>query len=149
MAASIAEQIRAAFQAALLANPQIVGIGDQVFRAREDLYSDRESTAINVVGGTSSARTMSTEIDDNEIEIMVEIFVRAVQDEVWETKADAIAVTAHAKIMAATMPGTVARISITDRSPLGDNGERTPGKETLKYAVRYLTSAFALDQAPH
>jgi len=148
---SLSEQAREHFKLALLAAPQISGVGSDVHRAREDAFSDTESSdgAINICAGDEAARALGERVDDNELVVEVEIHVRAAQNEVWETKADTIAVAAHAKLMAYTSwPVWIAKIRHMGVDRGGDRGNRTPGKETHRYAVRFLSSAQALDTAP-
>jgi hypothetical protein len=76
--------------------------------------------------------------------------VRAAQNEVWESKADAIAVEAHARLLAYTSwPSGFIRIrKIGARFGGAERAERTPGILTVRYQVWFNTSAYALDKTP-
>ncbi len=149
--ASISEQIREHFKLALLTAPQIPEVLDRVVRAREDAISEQETSDgfINIKAGDEAAQKFGTRVDQKELVVEIEIQVRAVQGQVWETKADVIAVKAHAKLLAySSWPSQIAQIRHVGVDRGGDRGNRTPGKETHRYAVRFLNSAAALDQGP-
>lgn len=150
-ATSISEQTREHFKLALLAAPQIPEVGTRVVRAREDAISEQETSDgfINIKAGDEASQKLGSGVDQKELIVEIELQVRVVQGEVWETKADIIAVKMHAKLMAyASWPGPVAQIRHVGVDRGGDRGNRTPGKETHRYAVRFLNSARALDQGP-
>lgn len=150
MAASQAEKLRAAALACLLGAPQIPDVGSQVTRAREDKYSDREANSINIKADSVGKRLFGSAAYDCELTISLEIYVRAAQDEVWETKADAILVAAHARLKAYNAwPAGFAQIQNIDEQFGGDPEDHTPGMLTAKYAIRYLSSSAALDAAPN
>lgn len=147
MAASISESVRAAFKTIL--DPLKPDTVLQVERAREDEYSARESPSINIKFDSEDSRVHGNSADNNQVGVNVEIYVRPGDAEVWETKADVIAVAAHALIMAyASWPAGVARVRKTGATPRSDQGDRTPGLLTLQYAVQFLSSAVALDKPP-
>lgn len=149
MAASQAEKFREAVRTCLVAAPAMSGVA-AVDRAREDKYSDREDGSINIKADSVPKRVMGTNAYDCELNLLVEIYVRADQDTVWETKADAILVAAHARLKAYNAwPAGFARIENVDEDFAGDPEERTPGLLTAKYAIRYLSSSLALDSAPN
>lgn len=149
MAASIEERIAEAVKAALLAATQIPEIADRVFRAREDAFSREEESAINVTSDSQAIKIFSTEIDDKELTLNVEIYVRG---DVWETLADTIAVQAHPRVMQRdykALDGIVlARVRLIDGDWTSQEGDQTPGKRTMKYAFRYLAMAADITQQP-
>ena len=145
--ASIAEQTLDGFKAALLG--QIAGVDQNVARARADPFSFDEAPWINIERGEENSRVFGEAADDNELSVAVEIGVKATQDEVWETKADAIAVQVHRKLFAYTAwPPSVARLRKTGSIALRDEASNTAGKLTLTYVVRFLTAADDLESGP-
>jgi hypothetical protein len=148
MTASIPERIAAAVQAALLAEPVMNEVVDRVERAREDAFSREEIAdgAINIRSGDERTRRHSDEADDNELDIDIEINVRA--GDVWETAADAIAVQVHARVKSYDYGLKIALISKAGRSPKGEAGDYTPGQLTLTYTFRYLTLAADITAQP-
>jgi hypothetical protein len=149
MAASISEQARQAFLTALTTPSPIGGLDATRFtRAREDPYSADEDSAVNIKADDEQTKKLGTLADDNELLIDVEYYVRG-GDAVWETKADALSVAGHARIRAFTgFPPSVAQVRKVGQRWGGYAADRTPGLLTVKYAVRFLTSADALDGAP-
>jgi hypothetical protein len=131
-----------------------------VARDREDGYGEEEypiaEAAVNIKPSDENTRAMGAVADDNQLNVDLEIYVRAVQNENWTTKANAFAVLVHAKLAAyASWPACVptagdgkAMIRRTGRNWGGDETGRTPGRLTLSYAVRYLSYARALDAQP-
>jgi hypothetical protein len=160
MALDLAEQILGAFSAAITA-ANITGIGTRIARDREDAFGEDEiplaEAAVNIKPQDESSRPLGMTSDDNQLNVDLEITVRAAQGEAWTTKANAFAVLVHAALFAyQSWPGFIPvagdgrpRISRTGRDWGGDKANRTPGKLTVSYAVRYLSSARALDAAPN
>lgn len=147
--ASISEQARQGFLLALT-TPSLVPGALKVERAREDPYSERESGSINIKAEDEQTRMLGAHADDNEETVAVEVYVRPADGENWETKADAILVAAHARILSyANWPDGVARVRKTGKTPRSEQGDRTPGLFVLHYAVRFVTSAYALDSTPN
>lgn len=147
MAASIAERIAAVVQGTL-ASPAITGIGTNVFRAREDALTREDGDMLNVVCDAEALRVHSDDLDDCELTLDVQIHVNG---DVWETKADAYAVQAHARIMACDYLGAgirLARVRRSDGDWSAEAGDQTPGKRTLKYAFRYFTFAADITKQP-
>lgn len=148
---SISEQIREHFKLALLAATQIPEVENRVFRAREDAISEEETATglINIKAGDEASQKFGSLVDQKELIVDLDIHVRTVQGEVWETKADIIGVKVHAKLLAySSWPSQIAQFRHAGVDRGGDRGNRTPGKETHRYAVRFLNSAKALDQGP-
>jgi hypothetical protein len=142
MAASISERFRAAVQACLLAAPQIDGVADRVDRAREDARSADEVSGINIAAADEPSKRQATTVNDKELHVDIQIFVRATGAEVWETVADAIDVAVAARLAAYTSwPIDRPIISETGREWTADEGDDTRGKLTLSYAIRFLNQA--------
>jgi hypothetical protein len=142
MSASIEERIAEAVKAALLATPQIAEVADRVDRAREDSRHREEGESINIISDAMAVRSLSDEVDDKELTLNVEIYVRG---DVWETRADAIAIQAHTRVMRRNYKSTdsiaLARLRLVDGDWTGQEGDQTPGKRIMKYAFRYLAMA--------
>ena len=149
MGASIEERIAEAVKAALLAPTQMPEVLDRVFRAREDAFSREEEASINITSDAQALKIFSTEIDDKELTLNVEIYVRG---DVWETLADAIAVQVHSRVMHRDYLGVdgvaLARVRLLDGDWAAQEGDQTPGKRTLKYAFRYLAMADDITKQP-
>ena len=137
-----------ALQHMLLACASIPGV-TEVSRAREDLYSEREANSINIKGEDEQTRPMGDQVDDSELTATLDVYVRAEQTQVWETLADAIAVKAHARLTAYTAwPIGVTKIRKIGKRFGGYAAELTPGVLSVKYAIRLVNMAGALDEAP-
>jgi hypothetical protein len=149
MSASIVERIAEAVKAALLAAPQIAEVVDRVDRAREDSRHREEGESINISSEALAVKSLSTSTDDKELTLNVEIYVRG---DVWETRADAIAVQAHTRIMRRNYKATdsvaLAQLRLVDGDWTGQDGDQTPGKRTMKYAFRYLAMAEDITTQP-
>jgi len=149
MAASIEERIAEAVKTTLLAATQMPEVLDRVFRAREDAFSREEEAAINVTSDSQAIKIFSTEIDDKELTLNVEIYVRG---DVWETLADTIAAQAHPRVMSRDYKGldgiAIAKVRLIDGDWTSQEGDQTPGKRTMKYAFRYLAMADDITQQP-
>lgn len=146
---SLTEQLLAQAQTILLAVPQIAEVGARVERDREDDYSERETGSINIKPADESSRVMSESVDDNELMVEIEITVAVAQGAAWTTIADAIFLAADTRLMnAATWPAWLARVRRTAKRWGGDDGNRTPGLLTVRYAMRFLSNARAADAAP-
>lgn len=148
----LAEQVLAAFETAL--KNQVPGVDGRVERDREDAVGEEEyaeaEAAVVVHPESEASRMLAESVDDNEVNVNVEIFVRAKQGAgPWTTRANAFAVLVHARLMAYAWPGFVARVRKTGTNWGADEAGRTPGKLTLSYAVRYLSSARAIDASPN
>jgi len=113
--------------------------------------------AVNIKPDDEVSRNRGERVDDNELGVNVEIYVRSVQGDVpWTTRANAYAVEVHALLASYTgWPSAVAGdedglalIRRTGRNWGGDEMGRTPGRLTIKYAIRYLSHSRALDRAP-
>lgn len=139
---SIAERILDAVKTALLAAPHMLDVEDRVERAREDSYTRdelAEGGAINVKASDENTKMFSEALDDNELSAEVIIYTRG---DVWETRADRIAVLAHARIMGCAYDGlALARVRKTGRAYEADAADATAGRLTLQYAFRFLTLA--------
>lgn len=151
MAASISEQLRAAMLAALTTPAMSSVPVARVFRAREDAFSRDEQDAINIKGQDESTTGIGNGADKNEQVIDLDVYVRAAQGEVWETKADTILVEAHARLLTyATWPAGFARIrKIGARFGGAERAERTPGILTVRYQIWFQTSSQSLDKPPY
>jgi hypothetical protein len=147
---SISELMRAAFYASLITPTPIAGVdAANITRARQDLYSDREADALNVKGEDEQSKPLGEQIDDNELVVELDIYVRAAQGEVWETLADALWVKCHARLTAyGTWPAGFAKIRKIGMRFGGFAAELTPGLLTVRYAIRFLNMARAVDEAP-
>jgi hypothetical protein len=140
---TIPEKIAQAVQAALLAGPQMTGIADRVFRAREDAINRDEGDTLNLKSDSEQLQPIGDDVDDAEFILSVQIYVSG---DVWETKADAYALLAHRRILGCDYAAAgvkLARVRRTDGDWGGDEGDATPGRRTLKYGFRY--TAFAAD----
>ena len=137
MAASIEERIAEAVKTALLAAPQIAEVAARVDRAREDARHREEGESINVTSEALAVKSLSTAIDDKELTLNVEIYVRG---DVWETLADVIAVQAHTRIMRRNYKSAdnidLAQLRLVDGDWTSQDGDQTPGKRTMKYAFQ-------------
>lgn len=151
MAASISELLRQHVVLALTTPTEMTVPAARVYRAREDAFSRDEQDSINIKGADESTSAIGNEADKNEQVVDLDVYVRAAQNEVWETKADAIAVEAHARLLAyASWPGGFARIrKIGARFGGAERAERTPGMLTVRYQIWFQTSARALDKTPY
>lgn len=142
MATSIEERIAEAMKTALLATPTMPEIGDRVFRAREDAFNREEEAAINITTDGFSVKSLSAMVDDKELTLNVQIYVRG---DVWETLADAIAIQAHQRVMHRDYLGIdgigIAQVRLVDADWISEEGDQTPGKRTMKYSYRYLSLA--------
>lgn len=149
MAASIEERIAAAVKTALLAAPQMTEIAGRVERARSDSISADEGETINVSSDALAVKSLSNEVDDKELTLNLELYVRGVT---WETLADAIAVQAHARVMGHnyyTAEGIkLAQVRLVDADWVADQGDQTPGKRTMKYAFRFLSMVEDITKQP-
>jgi hypothetical protein len=113
---------------------------------------------VNVKPDDETTRVHGMVADDNQLNVDVEIFVRAAQGEAWTTKANAFAVLVHAALVAySSWPSGFMPVA-GDGKPLiaapAATGAATrqtvrPGRLTVSYAVRYLSSARAFDAAPN
>jgi hypothetical protein len=149
--ASISERCRAAMKTALIVPEMALVPAARVYRAREDAFSPDEEDSINIKGADESTAKMGRGADRNEEAVDVDIYVRAAQGEVWETKADAIMVEAHARLAAYTAwpPGFAEIRKIGARFGGAERAERTPGILTVRYQIWFQTSAQALDKTPY
>ena len=121
----------------------------EVARAREDLYSEREAPSINIKGEDEQTRPSGDKLDDSELTATLDVYVRAEQTQVWETLADAIAVKAHARLTAyASWPLGFASIRKIGKRFGGYAAELTPGLLSVRYAIRFVNLARALDEVP-
>lgn len=149
MAASIEERIAEAVKTALLAATQMPEVLGRVFRAREDALSREEGETINITSDALAVKSLSTDVDDKELTLNVEIYVRG---DVWETLADAIAVQAHARVMGrgywAVDAIKLAQVRLVDGDWTSQEGDQTPGKRIMKYAFRYLAMAADITKQP-
>ena len=143
--ASLAEQITAAVYAALY--NQIGAVGTRVYRARQDALINSECPAIVIASGVEDpvVATLAGDVVRCEFELAVGVHVAA--GDVWETAADTIATAAHARIAAASLPGSAVSLAgplITDDATSGDD---IPAVRTLTYTVTHYRQAAALDAA--
>ena len=149
MSASIEERIAEAVKTALLAAPQITEVAERVDRAREDSRHREEGDSINISSDALAVKGLSSGVDDKELTLSVEIYVRG---DVWETRADAIAVQLHGRIMRRNYQGVdgivLAQVRLVDGDWTGQEGDQTPGKRTMKYAFRYLAMADDITTQP-
>ena len=147
---SISELMRAAFYLSLITPTPIAGVdAAHITRAREDLYSAAEANALNVKGEDEQSKPLGEQIDDNELVVQLDIYVRATQAQVWETLADALWVKCHARLIAYTpWPAGFAKIRKIGMRFGGYAAELTPGLLTVRYAIRFLNMARAVDEAP-
>lgn len=145
--ATIFERIPEEVKTALLA-AAIAGIGTRVYRARQDAIALDEGDTLNVETDANNQKTFSEALDDNELLIDVEIYVRG---DVWETKADAYALAVHPIVMGRNYGAAglrIARVRLTDQAWTAQEGDGTPGKRTLKYAFRFFTLAADISAQP-
>lgn len=149
MSGSLAEQTMQWFLGRLL--DAIPGVDKHVERARADPTSFAEVPWINIERGEEETRRHGESADDNDLLVDVEIAVRADQTiPVWETKADMIAIKAHALLVDdEAKPPFIARIRKTGSIPMRDEADGTAGKLTLRYTVRFLTSAEDIEVVPN
>lgn len=145
--ASIAEQIAEAVRTALYNN--IVAVGTRVWRAREDAVDRSECPAIVV--RLESERTeqadLAAETEQNALALTVAIHVADGETDPYETAADAIAVSAHALIRAATYPGDTGPPQRIGRRWQGVSGDASPGLCEIDYEFVYFNATSGLDVA--
>lgn len=145
--ASISEQIATAVLTALL--DEIPAVGARVYRAREEALTRTECPAIVVRSVSEDPTPISVANDVHEVvfRLSLEIFVHAESDEVWETLADAVAVPAHALLMAATLPAGVTNFAGPVATGFAQSADGTPASRTMVYECTFYRSATALDVA--
>lgn len=134
--ASQREQILAHMAALLVgATPA----GNNVFRSREVSITRAIAPAITVMPAANSLERMATELDRNQFEAAVEVFVRG---DPWDSLADPINVAAHAALMA----DAPLRQLVTDIRRIAEDFEsieadKTAGTLTLRYRITFTTRA--------
>lgn len=146
MSLMIAEQLAAGVYTALY--NQIAGVDTFVERAREDTITrdDNSGKAITIHLTGDQVAVGGPVHDDVTQEIEVRIYVRGAD---WETQANAIAVLAHAKVMAyGGYPASLARVRRSGARWEGDEGDAAAGRLALSYRFRYFGSAVDLTAGP-
>lgn len=146
MAASIFERLAEEVKLALLNH--VAGVDARVYRAREDAISIEEGDTINIATDSNAQKVFAAEVDDNEFLLDASIYVRG---DVWETKADAYAVTVHQLVLARDYRAAglkIACVRLTDQNWTAQEGDQTPGKRSLKFAFRFLTLAGDITAQP-
>ncbi len=145
MTTSVREAILAKFQTLLLAAPQTAA-GANVYRSRLEALTSGQLPAIIVRPGQSDVPNEDTNGKVNR-EFEVEVLV-LMEGDVPDSLADPTVVGAHAKIMADRTLGSLA--IDTSEGPTGpwrfDQAEQDAVEVTLRYNVRYRTSAADLTQ---
>lgn len=150
MSATIHERIAAAVSLALYDPDQagdpgyetIAGIGERVFRGREDGLTADECDAINITTGDNQTQPFGDALDNNRLEINVAIHVRGHRD--WETQTDGYVRPIQQRILAYDWHGAgiqLASIRMGDQNWSADAGAGSPAKRSLTFIFTFLTHA--------
>jgi hypothetical protein len=133
MTASVIEQILARVHVALLgATPA----GANVYRGRDDAFSDSELPAINIRRTGTGHDRLGDSGERISVDLELDLHVATLGN--WETAADALHMAAHAVLMT-DVPLTAAlgrglRCDGTDAQ--GDSADRVIGKLTARYQMQ-------------
>lgn len=144
MAASITEQLLEAVRVVLTST--IPAVGARVWRARQDEIARDECPAIVIHGVEEIDSIVQADGLATRVDLTVDIEIHVADGDPWETAADAIAVPAHALLMAATLPAD-ATIDGRTGSAFAQGGDGTPAVRMLSYRASYYRQTHALDAA--
>lgn len=150
IAERVAQAVQDALQPHLPGDPGITGIEARVERARADTITREDGDTINIESENEQLRPFDDGLDDCELTLAVQIYVTAAA--VWESTADAIAIQAHRRIRAydylVTASLKVAKVRRVEGDWDADQGDKMPGRRTLKYAFRFFTFADDITKQP-
>jgi len=132
---SLPEAIVSAMVAALAPT---VGIGQRVFRSREEAITLGETPCIVVLPAIEETTAFSAAVDDNVLTVSVEVFVRG---DPYDQLADPALVSLHGLLMRdPVLAGLVTRVRKKSKSWEAQEADQTAGSVVTKYEMRYLSA---------
>lgn len=136
MPASIAEQILARVQAALLA--AATDAGTRIHRGRTDAFDpDQELPAVNLLRGGEAIEPASFESDEHRLDFDLQCLAAG---DAWETAADALFLQVNAVLLDdAALAGLTNELTLTATDAEGDRADARYGRITVRYACRFFT----------
>lgn len=141
--ASIREQALARVKTALAA--ALPG-GASVSRSREVSISRLNAPTIVVMARSNSISTMSSEVDQNQFDLVLEIFVRG---DPWDSLADPIDVAAHAIMMSdVPLQAIVSNVRRTGEAFESQEADLTAGVLSVHYRITFMSRAVDISRAP-